>query len=164
MQHQQVLRPAVVRRVMALRLAAALRRGARHGGPVCCRQRVLCTTVTAEAVRWEGDGGDRVRRVGGRVRRPRVRSRRAFNGSRPPLSLLHSTEPQAQGAANGSKQEQQKQKQPPQQQQQQKGGGGGGKKGSGAAAAASTSSDEDIRRLRIAKAEELRAAGREPDA
>lgn len=42
--------------------------------------------------------------------------------------------------------------------------GGGNRKGGGAAAAAvdSTSSEEDIRKLRIQKAEELRTAGREP--
>jgi lysyl-tRNA synthetase, class II len=52
-----------------------------------------------------------------------------------------------------------------QKQQNNKGKGGGNKKGGGGGAAAavdSTSSEEDIRKLRIQKAEELRTAGREP--
>eukprot|EP00887_Chlorella_sp_A99_P007861 scaffold20.g7861.t1 len=54
-----------------------------------------------------------------------------------------------------------------QQKQQQQGGGGkkgggGGKKPAAAAAAESTSSDADVRRLRIQKAAELRAAGKDP--
>ena len=62
-------------------------------------------------------------------------------------------------ADNGGGEKKQKQQQQP----GGKGKGGGGKKPAAAAAAGeSTSSDEDIRKLRIQKAEELRIAGREP--
>ncbi|KAI8474152.1 MAG: hypothetical protein J3K34DRAFT_456975 [Monoraphidium minutum] len=88
---------------------------------------------------------------------------------RPPLAVrAAATSAEQQGAVAEEQQPPQAEQQPKQQKQQQKGGGGGGgkkQKGGGKAAAddkQSTSSAEEIRALRIQKAQELRDAGQEP--